>query len=492
MAQQIIKMVIQLRRAHTSEWDQYKDIVPAAGEPCFDLDLNTLKIGDGVKKYWELEPIGGKDDIAVAADGSSITLKDGIFQLTGFDAAAVGAQPQKGEDGNIVWVVPSNDAVEDLQTAVSELQSNVTNLTTNVTNLQEIVAPSGEGAVTLLERIEGLEYKMDETGEGTVDEKINKKIDEFVNLVNDTNTIDTFRELVTYVANHGSEVETIVADITSLQSLVGEDTVSKQISDALLSGDYISAKDANDTFLSKVEANDTLLSKVDGAKTFERVKYEIADTPIGTLVDYREKEIRIMVPADAQFTKQAVGAGGDADTYYMTFKTYAPKDNVVGYIEHLGDQVDSEILTSFHTDQYGRRYQPTWLGLAKYDGSSWNYYGKDSTVNSYVGWDYQIDWYDADGVMVASDKIRINLSNEGCHHNIEPYFIGSAVKEVSVGGTLLDMIDSRVDIPVGAGLKASEEVEIADDGTLGIGKISFNKIVQDDETTLIMDGGGAV
>ena len=48
MAEQVLKMRIQLRRATTAEWEANKSVVPAAGEPCFDLELNTLKIGDGV------------------------------------------------------------------------------------------------------------------------------------------------------------------------------------------------------------------------------------------------------------------------------------------------------------------------------------------------------------------------------------------------------------------------------------------------------------
>ena len=161
--------------------------------------------------------------------------------------------------------------------------------------------------------------------------------------------------------------------------------------------------------------------------TVVRVKYDISDTPSGTLVNYGEKEIRIMCPANAEFVKQAVGVGGDANSYYMTFKTYVPNDNVVGYIEHLGDQVDGEILTNFETDEYGRRYQPTWLALAKYDETSdtWSYYGNNSTVNKYIGWDYQIDWYDANGVMVASDCIRINLTNEDCHITTTPYYVSA-------------------------------------------------------------------
>lgn len=153
-------------------------------------------------------------------------------------------------------------------------------------------------------------------------------------------------------------------------------------------------------------------------------KYEISNTPVGTLVNYGDREIRIMCPANAEFTKQTVGAGGDANTYYMTLKTYAPNRNVVGYRERLGNQVDNETLTNFSVDEYGRRYQSTWLGLAKIDDvtGAWTYYGKNSSVEKFIGWDYQIDWYNADGIVVASDSVRINLSNEECHNSLRPYY----------------------------------------------------------------------
>lgn len=163
-------------------------------------------------------------------------------------------------------------------------------------------------------------------------------------------------------------------------------------------------------------------------------KYEITSVPAGTLIDYRESEIRIMCPANAEWVKQSVGVGGDANSYYVTLKTYAPNEEAVGYIEHLGDQSDSEILTDIKTDAYGCRYQPTWLAVAKYDEASgtWSYYGAQSTSGRYIGWDYQIDWFNADGVMIASDCIRINLSNEECHSSSEPYFVGEIMKEVDV------------------------------------------------------------
>ena len=156
-------------------------------------------------------------------------------------------------------------------------------------------------------------------------------------------------------------------------------------------------------------------------------KFDISGMPNGTLVDYSDREIRIMCPADAEFEKQAVGTGGDANTYYMTLRCYAPNDRAVGYIEHLGDQADAEILTNFSVDEFGRRYQSTWLGLAKYDETTdtWSYYGSKSTESKYIGWDYRIDWFDADGVMISSDSIRINISNEACHYINKPYYMAN-------------------------------------------------------------------
>lgn len=468
MATQTLKMTIQLRRDTAANWEQYGHLVPAAGEPCFVLDKNILKIGDGVTAFKDLESING---VHVDTDGKSLVFEEGVLKLAGFNEAEVGAQPRKNADGNIEWVIPSNDTVGGLQETVAGLQL-------DVAGLKEIVTPSGEGAVTLLDRIESLETKV---GEDDIDSKINAKINEFANKIDDNGVVDNFKELIDYVVEHGEATAAIVKDITDLKDLVGVTPVADQIVNAI----------ANSGHMDKEEAVTTLLSKVDAKATYERVKYEIADTPSGTLVDYRDDEIRVMCPSNAVFTKQAVGSGGDANNYYMTFKTYVPNDNVVGYIEHLGDKVDAEILTNFSTDKYGRRYQPSWLSLAKYDETTdtWTYYGKNSTASKYIGWDYQIDWYDANGVMVASDSIRINLSNEACHHTIEPYYMSKVVKGVSVNGTLLDMVDGKVDVIVPQ-VKESDEIAVADDGTLSIKAISFDKIVQEDKE-IILNGGGA-
>lgn len=219
---------------------------------------------------------------------------------------------------------------------------------------------------------------------------------------------------------------------------MSEDAVNAAVSNAVSTAkDY--ADEKFNSVDSKIEFVESAIESMESSlKAYAEDKYEVVDAPKGTLVNYYDKEIRIMCPANTTWEKQSVGQGGDANTYYITFKTYFSDDEVVGYIEHLGDQKDAEILTDIKVDKNGRRYQLTWLGVAKYNEGSgeWTYYGVNSTEGHYIGWDYQLDQYNADGVMIASDRIRINLANEDCYSVIRPYYVSnittSAVTEANV------------------------------------------------------------
>lgn len=189
--------------------------------------------------------------------------------------------------------------------------------------------------------------------------------------------------------------------------------------------------------IAKFESNVADLAKeVDRVNNIsEKMKYEISHTPVGTLVNYGEKEIRVMCPSTTVWTKQNVGSTGNANMYYMAFKAYAPED-AVGFKE--GDKgVIVDEMFDFNgdfagIDEYGRKYSICWLALASYDEASdtWTYFGKNSSIDKYIGWTYVVEWYNADGIVIASDSIRINLSNEGCHSSIEPYYLHNALGEV--------------------------------------------------------------
>lgn len=166
-------------------------------------------------------------------------------------------------------------------------------------------------------------------------------------------------------------------------------------------------------------------------------KYEIVSTPVGTLVNYRDKEIRVMCPANTVWAKQNVGATGNANMYYMGFKAYAP-EGAVSFKEDDQASIVDQTMYYFEgndfagIDENGRNYSIVWLALASYDEASdaWSYFGARSSAEKYIGWYYSVEWYDANGVMIASDRIRINLTNEDCHSSIEPYYIHTVMDEV--------------------------------------------------------------
>lgn len=158
---------------------------------------------------------------------------------------------------------------------------------------------------------------------------------------------------------------------------------------------------------------------------YRPVKYDITDIPEGTIVDYREKEIRIYCPENVEFHKQNVGEGGNANMYYMTFITYAPEGAVAlregdrGVI--LDEVISLEGGSGTGVDKFGRKFKKHWFALASYDETSdtWNYFGKTSTTSKYIGWTYVVAWYDENNRMIDTDILRINLSNKDCHLVLE-------------------------------------------------------------------------
>lgn len=149
-------------------------------------------------------------------------------------------------------------------------------------------------------------------------------------------------------------------------------------------------------------------------------KYDVRNTPKGTLVDYRDHEIRIMCPENAEFVQQNVGETGNSNMYYMGFYVYAPAN--AEYFKEGDRGVVKDELFDFHgdfsgIDEFGRKYSVCWLALANYDKDSgtWSYFGKNSNYTKYIGWDYIVDWYDVNNERIGQDTVRINLTNESCH-----------------------------------------------------------------------------
>jgi hypothetical protein len=83
----------------------------AAGEPGYVIDKNQLKIGDGETPWNDLGFIGlNSAEISLLGDDKSVIVTNNQVSIKGFEEALPGAQPIKGEDGILAWVVPNTTA----------------------------------------------------------------------------------------------------------------------------------------------------------------------------------------------------------------------------------------------------------------------------------------------------------------------------------------------------------------------------------------------
>lgn len=161
--------------------------------------------------------------------------------------------------------------------------------------------------------------------------------------------------------------------------------------------------------------------------------YEVFSKPEGTLVNIQEDEIRIMCGKDTSWQLQSSGANADPNAYYIGLKIYAPNDEIYGFKEDLNAVINDPTLYHFTDNEFagidedGRKFSIVWLPVAAYSpaADSWTYHGEKSSTKKYIGWDYCVEWYNQDDKLVAMNSIRINLSNEECHYNNEPYYMSS-------------------------------------------------------------------
>lgn len=179
-----------------------------------------------------------------------------------------------------------------------------------------------------------------------------------------------------------------------------------------------------------------LQTKVDNLDVvYEKIKYTISHKPVGTLVNCYDKEIRVMCPKDTKWTTQQSGETADKNSYYIGFKAYAPSNDVVSFKEDLTEIIADNTMYYFENNEFAGvdshgKYSIVWLPVAVLSNGTWTYHGEKSTKEKYIGWHYSVEWYNANGTLVATDCVRINLSNENCHSSITPFYISNVIGEV--------------------------------------------------------------
>lgn len=370
---QTIKMVIQLRRDTFANWELYKDLVPAAGEPCFVTDKNILKIGDGTKTFAELDPISG---VSFDADGKSLVLENDVLKLAGFDAAEVGAQPRKNAEGNIEWVIPV-----DLTAPVAALQKDVADLKT-------MVGSADEGSGTLLSRVEGLE----------------KEVHTIVHGLADDDKIDSVMELISYVESHGKEAANMASEIQSLKDLVGETPVDDQILAAIVG----KVDKVDGMGLSSNDFTDALLNKLGAIEENAQVNVIEKISVGGSIIDVVDKTVDIPVANldNAGVVKSATGA--NKVNISRSGVMSVNKVSVNSIFVPIGDEL---ILDGGSASKEAPVY-PTRIGNIGYDSISdaVNYADNGDVVT--LQEDVNMGSGDNDNLVINAENVTINLGGK--------------------------------------------------------------------------------
>lgn len=107
-----------------------------------------------------------------------------------------------------------------------------------------------------------------ETVEGSVKKTVNDAINDFATKISEDGTVNTFKELVDYVAEHGSQYTDAIADIAANKSAIGTlngtgaGSVKKTVDDAISAlniDDYAKSADVESTYVKK-ETGKSLIS----------------------------------------------------------------------------------------------------------------------------------------------------------------------------------------------------------------------------------------
>jgi hypothetical protein len=249
----------------------------------------------------------------------------------------------------------------------------------------------------------------------------------------DDSTINSIREFTKYIADHGDVATGLQEQITE-----NKNTLANKVD--VEDGKGLSSNDLTDTLLAKINGI------ADGAQV--NVIDSVDETQFG--VD-ENKKLTLLDIAIGKVTGLQDALDGKADSG-TTLAAYGITDAYTK--EETLDKISEKITEINGGESAGEVL---------------------SQLNSYK---------ETNNDRVEIVEAKLETIEEGAQANV--------LDGIKLGDTLLDIVDKIVTIPIGAGLKASDEITVAEDGTLGIGTISVSKLVQNDDVELVLDGGGAI
>ena len=488
----------------------------------------------GTLKKVGTSPIGDESTITVAEDGTvSLFGVDGLeLTRTEVDGSItkINYQPLL-VDGKLTWIEPSATTVEGLATEIEGVKTRLSAVESTVGNAEggliKDVADNTSG-------IEAINTKIGIVTEGKT----------VVEMISDAKTEAIYDDtaLVSRVAAiEGDYLK--AADKTALEAKMAADistakteTVAAIMGEAGIDEKYDTLKEIADWILSDTTSSAELITRVTNIendylkgedKTLLQGEIDALETFVGTLP---EGAISTNVVA---YVKEVVGGLkiGDyakaADLTALTGRESIAEGKIT-LLEKVG--AEKNIIASVDEAQFAvdanRKLTLLDIAMGKVTGLTDTLAGKvdkvegSRLITSDEATKLEKLVLSEDGTVEVSGEINasnvkelgpwiatnrdtvlglLSTANETKLNGVESGAQANKIEQVKVGGTLLEIAEKVVNIPIageslGVVKSASGEnkIAVAKDGTMEVNSLNVNKLAQGEGDMLILDGGASI
>ena len=488
----------------------------------------------GTLKKVGTSPIGDESTITVAEDGTvSLFGVDGLeLTRTEVDGSItkINYQPLL-VDGKLTWIEPSATTVEGLATEIEGVKTRLSAVESTVGNAEggliKDVADNTSG-------IEAINTKIGIVTEGKT----------VVEMISDAKTEAIYDDtaLVSRVAAiEGDYLK--AADKTALEAKMAADistakteTVAAIMGEAGIDEKYDTLKEIADWILSDTTSSAELITRVTNIendylkgedKTLLQGEIDALETFVGTLP---EGAISTNVVA---YVKEVVGGlkiGDYAKAADLTALTgrVSTAEGKITLLEKVG--AEKNIIASVDEAQFAvdanRKLTLLDIAMGKVTGLTDTLAGKvdkvegSRLITSDEATKLEKLVLSEDGTVEVSGEINasnvkelgswiatnrdtvlglLSTANETKLNGVESGAQANKIEQVKVGGTLLEIAEKVVNIPIageslGVVKSASGEnkIAVAKDGTMEVNSLNVNKLAQGEGDMLILDGGASI
>ena len=254
------------------------------------VDVDSVSSAISTAKTEAITAAGTAADTKVAAAKTAILGEEGYKQTvkSAYELASQKTTMTEVENKGYAVKTEVNKAIEDAKSAGTTAQAAVTALDAKVGAVTEgktvvQMISEAQSAATYNDAAVKADIKkntdaigvLNGSGTGSVKKTVDDAINKFATDVSDDNVVNSYKELIDWVAAHGSEAATMASAIIALQAIVdgigdeGEKaTVIAYVNDAIAAlniGDYAKSTDVENAYVKK-NGTDRLMTADEGTK----------------------------------------------------------------------------------------------------------------------------------------------------------------------------------------------------------------------------------